>query len=191
MRCWSTNMSSTARIVRVMERSQILFVLLAGFVLVPLDANAQSPAGQQVIEGRARIVDGDTLEIGPQLVDLYGIDAPEQRQTCEREGKPWGCGMEATYAMAALLETHWLTCHPQAIGAAGNIEAVCRLGGPKGISVNRRFVRQGWALALPETGRDYVRAQQDAEAAKAGLWSGAFVAPWEWRRTAETGTTGR
>jgi endonuclease YncB( thermonuclease family) len=32
---------------------------------------------------RFQIVDGDTVKFGPQLVRLFGIDAPEKSQTCD------------------------------------------------------------------------------------------------------------
>lgn len=157
------------------------------FLALP-EAVAQSPQASPIFEGKARIVDGDTLEIGIQRIDLYGIDAPEMNQLCERDGRQWRCGMEATYAMAALLETQWVTCRQRAIDTEGNILAECRMGGPKGVSVNQEFVRQGWALAVRTPGSDHIAAEQEAKSARAGLWSGTFVAPWEWRRTHQTGT---
>ena len=152
------------------------------------EAFAQSPQASPIFEGKARIVDGDTLEIGIQRIDLYGIDAPEMNQLCERDGRQWRCGMEATYAMAALLETQWVTCQQRAMDTEGNLLAECRMGGPKGGSVNQEFVRQGWALAVRTPGSDYIAAEQEANSTRAGLWSGTFVAPWEWRRTHQTGT---
>lgn len=164
----------------------LLFLLaLAIPFLGALEASAQA---SRVFEGKARIVDGDTLEIGIQRIDLYGIDAPEMNQFCERDGGRWRCGMEATYAMAALLETQWVTCRQRAIDTEGNLLADCRMGGPKGISVNQEFIRQGWALAVRPAGNDYIAAEQEAKSARTGLWSGTFVAPWEWRRSHQTGT---
>jgi endonuclease YncB( thermonuclease family) len=32
---------------------------------------------------RFQVVDGDTVKFGPQLVRLFGIDAPEKGQTCD------------------------------------------------------------------------------------------------------------
>lgn len=169
----------------------LLYLLpLAVLFLSSPGAHAQSPPGQRTVEGKARIVDGDTLEIGVDRIDLYGIDAPEPDQRCKRDGRQWRCGKEATYAMAALIETHWLTCHQRGSDTAGHIIAVCRMGGPKGLSVNQEIVRRGWALAVRPSGGDYVAAEQDAKAAKMGLWSGTFDAPWEWRRIQETGKTG-
>jgi len=150
---------------------------------------AQSPSAERTVEGKAQIVDGDTLEIGNHRVHLYGIDAPEADQTCERKGKPWRCGLEVTFAMSELLEFNWLICRQREIDTAGDIVGVCRIGGPKGFSVNREIVRRGWALALRPSGGDYAAAEQEAQAANAGLWSGSFVAPWEWRRKHDTGKT--
>lgn len=162
---------------------------LAVLSLSSLGALAQSAPAATTVEGKARIVDGDTLEIGGRLVHLYGVDAPEPDQRCERDGRRWRCGMEATFAMAALLETHWLICRQRGIDTTGNMVAECRVGGQKGMGINQEIVRRGWALALRPAGDDYAAAEQDAKTAKVGLWSGTFVAPWEWRRTQETGKT--
>ena len=37
-----------------------------------------------------RIVDGDTVHIGPNKIRLIGIDAPERKQNCRTNtGAPW------------------------------------------------------------------------------------------------------
>ena len=43
------------------------------------------------------------------------------------------------------------------------------------------MVRDGWALAFVKYSDRYAADQGAAEAAKAGLWAGSFVKPWEWR----------
>lgn len=141
---------------------------LAILTFVSSSAFAQSPPDERTVEGKARIVDGDTLEIGTRRVHLYGVDAPETDQTCERGGRAWRCGMEATYAMAALLEFHWLVCRQHETDAANDMVATCRMGGPKGLSVNREIVRRGWALALQPSGSDYASAEAEAKTARVG-----------------------
>jgi endonuclease YncB( thermonuclease family) len=175
---------------RKTERLSLWLVALTALSITASSAFAQSSSAARLIEGRARIVDGDTLEIGIHRVRLYGIDAPDSDQRCERDGKPWRCGMEATYAMAALIETHWLTCDRRGPDTTGDVVGVCRMGGPKGRDVSREIVRRGWALALRSAGDDYIAAEREAKTAKIGLWSGTFIAPWEWRRTRQRGETG-
>ena len=44
------------------------------------------------------------------------------------------------------------------------------------------MVRSGaWALAFVLYSREYVADELEAKTNHAGLWSGAFIAPWDWR----------
>ncbi len=47
------------------------------------------------IIGTASVTDGDTIKIHGERIRLHGIDAPESRQLCTLNGKPWMCGKEA------------------------------------------------------------------------------------------------
>src|SRR5688572_22588959 len=49
----------------------------------------------QPVVGTARVLDGDTLDLAGHRIRLYGIDAPESRQICQRQGRSYGCGREA------------------------------------------------------------------------------------------------
>ncbi len=44
------------------------------------------------VAGTASVIDGDTIEVHGQHIRLHGIDAPEGRQLCRLDGKPWQCG---------------------------------------------------------------------------------------------------
>jgi hypothetical protein len=43
------------------------------------------------------------------------------------------------------------------------------------------MVQQGWALAFVRYSKEYLPDEEAARAARRGLWSGAFIAPWDWR----------
>ncbi len=62
------------------------------------------------VAGVASVIDGDTLEIHGQRIRLHGIDAPESRQLCRRDGKPWQCGKEAANALADKIARRPVTC---------------------------------------------------------------------------------
>ena len=43
------------------------------------------------------------------------------------------------------------------------------------------MVRSGRALSFVRYSHEYDREEAAAREAKAGLWAGAFIAPWDWR----------
>src|SRR3954462_775716 len=64
------------------------------YALVLLCAAAPIPSAP--IIGRAQITDGDTLRIGKDRIRLFGIDAPEIKQTCnEATDNEYACGEAA------------------------------------------------------------------------------------------------
>jgi hypothetical protein len=113
---------------------------------------------------------------------LHGIDAPESGQSCEANGKAWQCGQEAGFALADMIGTTWVECTERDRDRYGRIVAVCRVGGVKGKDLNGAMVAEGWALAYRHYSTDYVAAEDAAKAAHAGIWRGAFIPPWDWRR---------
>ena len=56
--------------------------------------------------GVASVIDGDTIEVHGQRIRLHGIDAPESRQLCRLDGKPWQCGKDAANALAEKIARH-------------------------------------------------------------------------------------
>ncbi len=62
------------------------------------------------IAGTATVVDGDTIKIRGERIRLHGIDAPESRQICRLDGKPWRCGRDATNALAGMIASRAVAC---------------------------------------------------------------------------------
>ena len=67
-------------------------------------------------------------------------------------------------------------------GSSRRDVAVCKAANLKGTDVNAAMVAEGWALAYRRYSKDYVKQEQEARKAGLGVWRGAFVKPWEWRR---------
>jgi endonuclease YncB( thermonuclease family) len=132
------------------------------------------------------VIDGDSLELATgEQIRLIGIDAPEGRQVCQRDGLEWRCGDDATAALGKLVAGADVSCDVLGHDRWGRALAVCFANT---VEVNREMVRSGWALAwYPERGAvagpNYDAEQLEAEQEQRGLWSASFVAPWEWRRS--------
>lgn len=143
------------------------------------------PARAVELNGPAQVLDGNSIVIGGRRIGLYGIEAPDEDQVCQRRSGAWRCGQEAGWALAERLERHWVLCDTRpapeapAEAAPDALSAVCYLDGRR-IDVNAWMVEQGWALA-DRTAAAYVAQEQAAQRAGRGLWSGKFDPPWEWR----------
>jgi endonuclease YncB( thermonuclease family) len=145
-----------------------------------------APQAAEAIQGRAKVVDGDSLEIGGDRVRLFGIDAPEGRQDCRRNGQGWHCGDDAATKLRSLVQGATLRCVPRDTDEYGRSVAVCKSGNT---DINAEMVRAGFALAYRRYSNDYVDEENEARNAKRGLWAGEFTPPWDYRRESREGTT--
>ena len=60
----------------------------------------------------------------------------------------------------------------------GRIVARCEVDGE---DIQKWLVKSGWALSYVRVSHDYDADEKAAREAKAGMWQGAFIAPWDWR----------
>jgi endonuclease YncB( thermonuclease family) len=154
---------------------------LAGAIVATLLLLLQSGRVDADMVGEARIIDGDTVEIGGERIRLHGIDAPESRQTCTVVGQEWRCGESATLALVDETNGQPLTCKGNKRDRYGRLIAVCYAGSD---DLNAWMVREGWAVAYRRYSKDYVDEEAEARAAGNGVWRGEFMLPWKWRQTA-------
>lgn len=133
---------------------------------------------QERISGRAEITDGDSFEIGAARVRLFGVDAPEGRQSCTRDGRDWACGNEAARKLRSLVGDRTVTCTKRDVDTYGRIVAVCRSGAT---DLNAEMVRSGFATAYRRYSSDYVDEENEARAARRGIWAGEFTNPEDYR----------
>ena len=138
-----------------------------------------SPVAQADITGQPRVIDGDTLEVAGQRIRLHGIDAPESRQLCRRDGERWRCGKDATSALKAFLGSRAVSCEELDRDRYRRIVARCSV---EGVDIGEWMVSRGWAVAYYLYSYDYSRAEQRAKSARRGIWAGDFEKPWEWRK---------
>ena len=152
--------------------------LVVGTAAVSLGA-ASLCVPQERIAGRAAIIDGDSFEIGSAGVRLFGIDAPEGRQSCTRGGREWACGTEAERKLRSLIGGRTITCTRRDVDSYGRIVAVCRSGAA---DLSAEMARSGFATAYRRYSSDYVDEENEARAARRGIWAGDFTSPEDYRR---------
>ena len=145
--------------------------------LAALSACSPAAAGPAIF-GLAIAQDGDSLRIGDSEIRLFGIDAPEYNQTCQRDGKGWDCGKAAAEQLAKLVTGRELSCVRVDIDEHARFVSRCSLAGK---DINKAMVESGYAIAYRHYSTDYVPAEEMAKAAKLGLWSGTFSSPGDYR----------
>jgi endonuclease YncB( thermonuclease family) len=150
--------------------SMTVFVVTSGVIAYALNVRAPRPQ----IVGHARIIDGDSLLIAGTEVRLWGIDAPELFQRCQREGREVQCGREASRALIALVAGQQVVCERRDMDRFGRTVAQCRA---ETIDLGRAMVAAGHAVAFGA----YYQEEAQARADRKGLWAGEFMRPREWR----------
>lgn len=127
------------------------------------------------ISGAGRPVDGDSLFVNSNEVRLKGIDAPEGRQTCTRDGADWACGDAARDELRRLIGKSVVTCQVLERDQHGRMLSICKAGGQ---DLNGAMVASGLAVSYG----GYHAEEAAAKRARRGLWAGEFTMPRDWRR---------
>ena len=130
-------------------------------------------------DGVIRVIDGDTIDVGATRVRLFGIDAPERDQTCQRsDGADWACGAWVTGEVRRAFEGRRAACEDLGTDRYDRVIARCRVAGR---DMADTIVRAGLAQAYRRYSRDYVDAEKAALVAGRGIFAAQMIAPAEHR----------
>jgi endonuclease YncB( thermonuclease family) len=152
---------------RFVSLAVIVFALLSGGALAA-DLN-----------GPVRVIDGDTLDMDGIRIRLWGIDAPEKKQTCEgKDGLVYECGRDSAAVMHELTRDKAVECETRGRDRYRRVVAVCRTESGE---INAAIVRRGWAVDWPKYSQGRYRTDEEAARAE-GLGICRFEMPWDWRR---------
>ncbi|NBC32199.1 MAG: hypothetical protein GVY13_05930 [Alphaproteobacteria bacterium] len=113
------------------------------------------------------IIDGDTLAVGPLIIDLHGIEAPTAGEDCRDVRGLWRCGEAAIIALRILVRNRELMCETLSVRAATHIEAQCLA---EGEDLAARMLQEGLARAAPDAPPHYQAIQTRAQHHRRGLW---------------------
>ena len=162
----------------------ILAVVVAMFIFLRLrDRHSTEPVQQPsspsiVVKQPVRVIDGDTFAIGQENIRLFGIDAPEAKQICQKQGQNFGCGIVASRVLSQLIGSALPVCVRKSIDRYGRTVAVCTVNGK---DLSREMIAGGWAVAFTRYSHEYVTEEAAARAAGLGIWKGSFEHPEVWR----------
>ena len=152
-------------------------------VLLMLAACIQVPP---TVVGRASVIDGDTLEIHDRRIRLWGVDAPEGRQSCDAaDGAAYRCGQLAANRLDQHLQDRTVSCFEEDTDRYGRMVARCEVDGE---DVGGWLVRQGLAVRYARYAGNAYRAEEEAARREAvGVWAGRFTNPEDWRSARRSG----
>lgn len=140
--------------------------MAASLLLLAQATFAAGPALAQSAYGEAQALDGDSLVVAGKKVRLFGIDAPEFDQQCQKDGGSWPCGEVAKTQLAELVAGQRVECRGQGFDQHGRILAVCTAGGE---SLNQAMVEQSWAVAYRQFSDAYISAELGAKTNRLGI----------------------
>jgi endonuclease YncB( thermonuclease family) len=154
--------------------------LLWAIALISLPASLLPAMAEAAdITGIPKIRDGDQIQIGTTRIRLGGIDAPSADQLClNNNGERWTCGVAARDELVKHVGNKSWTCHVRQTDRRGRLVARCDVDGE---DIQKWMVKGGWALSYVRVSHDYDADEKAARDARAGMWQGAFIAPWDWR----------
>lgn len=133
-------------------------------------------------EGRVRVVDGDTLDVGGVRVRLFGIDAPETDQHCRlRDGSDWACGAWSAREVRARYEGARAVCDDLGTDRYGRVIGRCRVAGR---DIAGEIVGAGLAQAYRRYSDDYLDAEKAAAVAGRGIFGAEMADPADHRAAA-------
>ena len=163
----------------------VISICLVFFFLTYIDVKSQEP---KIIYGKAQVVDGDTIKIDKNKIRLYGIDAPEKKQQCQ---KPWlsisfltlnknyQCGKISSNKLKVKINNKLIMCKSTNKDRYNRFIAECY---KDKININKWMVSNGYAVAYKKYSKKFVTQENIAKKEKLGLWGGTFEMPWEWRK---------
>ena len=131
------------------------------------------------INGKPRIIDGDTIHIKSNKIRLHGIDAPETKQTCKIDNEEWYCGKQSTKELKKLINKQNVECVINDVDIYNRYVAICYVDE---ININQWMVKNGWAIAYRYYSKDYINEEEYADDNKLGIWKSKFIEPYLYRK---------
>ena len=134
----------------------------------------------QVRSQDLRVVDGDTIHLNGEKIRFTGIDTPELKQTCLKEGTKDSCGVTAKQILIDKIRNNNVECIGEGKDQYKRTLAECFVNNE---SLSSYLVRSGYAFAYRRYSKKFVADEDYARINKIGMWSMEFDYPWDYRKS--------
>ena len=134
----------------------------------------------QVKSQTIKIVDGDTIHLNGEKIRFTGIDTPELKQSCLKEGVKNPCGVMAKQILIDKIGINDVECISEGKDQYKRTLAECFVNDE---SLSSYLVRSGYAFAYRKYSKKFVSDEDYAKDNKIGMWSMKFSYPWDYRKS--------
>ena len=155
-----------------LNKKKIILVISISSLIFFLNFN-------QVKSQELRVVDGDTIHLNGKKIRFTGIDTPELKQTCVKEGLTEPCGVTAKEILIKKIGDNKVECINEGKDQYKRTLAECFVNDE---SLSGYLVRSGYAFAYRKYSKKFIRDEDYAKDNKIGMWSMQFEYPWDYRR---------
>ncbi|WP_435163881.1 thermonuclease family protein [Candidatus Pelagibacter bacterium nBUS_25] len=126
-----------------------------------------------------KITDGDTIKINGEKIRFSGIDTPELKQNCIKEGQSNPCGITAKQILVDKIGNNKVICISEGKDKYKRTLAECFVNDE---SLSSYLVRSGYAFAYRKYSKKFIPDEDYARINKIGIWGMKFKYPWDYRR---------
>lgn len=137
--------------------------IVAVFLALILPGHAEPP-GNEVLKGRASVIDGDTIEIHGERIRLAGFDTPESGARCGTVN----VYQKAAITLSDLISGQTVTCNISGKDSFNRKTGFCAAGGR---DLGAHMVATGWGRDWPRYSNGlYANEENRAREAGSGIW---------------------
>jgi len=126
-----------------------------------------------------RIIDGDTIHLNGKKIRFSGIDTPELKQKCIKNGVKNSCGITAKKLLTKIIGNNNVDCVSEGQDQYNRILAECFVNNE---SLSSYLVKSGYAFAYRKYSKKFIDNEDYARTNKLGMWSMQFEYPWDFRK---------
>jgi len=155
-----------------LNKKKAIFLISIFFVVFLLTIN-------DIKSQELKVVDGDTINLNGEKIRFTGIDTPELKQTCTKQGIKDYCGVTAKKILIDKIGNNIVECIVEGKDQYKRTLAECFVNNE---SLSSHLVRSGYAFAYRKYSKKFIDDENYAKNNQLGMWSMKFVYPWDFRK---------